>query len=88
MAPGDSIEISVTLANLNGIIDLSTFQWEPEEIISIIKNERDVLCYNRDIKIMQRKGDRKTKVHCDINRICELEDAVPEWITLGPLQRD
>lgn len=37
---------------------------------------------------MQRHGDRKTKVHADINRICELEDAVPEWTLLGPKARD
>ncbi len=88
MSPGDIIEIAVGLANLNGIVELDTFEWEDEEFLKISKNERDVLCYNRDVKIMQRFGDRKTKVHCDINRICELEDAVPEWITLGPLERD
>jgi hypothetical protein len=27
-------------------------------------------------------------VLCDINRICELEDAVPEWIKLGATERD
>ena len=37
---------------------------------------------------MQRKNDRKTKVHCDINRICEVEDGVPEWIKVGTMLRD
>mmetsp|Transcript_41946 Transcript_41946/g.40257 ORF Transcript_41946/g.40257 Transcript_41946/m.40257 type:complete len:107 (-) Transcript_41946:384-704(-) len=88
MCPGDIIEIAVCISNLNGIVNLNTFEWDPEEFLKIIANEKDVLTYNRDVKIMQRMGDRKTKVHCDINRICELEDAVPEWITLGPLIRD
>lgn len=25
---------------------------------------------------------------CNTNRICEVEDAVPEWINVGPLARD
>jgi hypothetical protein len=88
MSPGDTIEIAICLSNLNGIVNLDTFEWEAEEIVKINPNEKDVLCYNRDVKIMQHKGDRKTKVHCDTNRICELEDAVPEWVTLGSLLRD
>ena len=57
-------------------------------MFSIPKNERDPLVYNRDIKIMTNRGDRKTKVHCNINRICEVEDAVPEWIHVGKEFRD
>lgn len=86
--PGDSIEIAVCIVNLNGIVDVNKFDWEPENIVKINKNDKDVLIYNRDVKIMQRFGDRKTKVLCDINRICEVEDAVPEWITLGATLRD
>ena len=41
------------------------------------------MSYDRDIKLLFNKNDRKTKVHCNINRICEVEDAVPEWIKLG-----
>lgn len=26
-----------------------------------------------------RKGDSSIKIYCDLNRICELEDAVVEW---------
>lgn len=26
------------------------------------------------------KGDRKRKVVCNVNRICELEDCVVDWI--------
>jgi hypothetical protein len=88
MAPGDIIEIAICLSNLNGIVDLNSLEWEEEQTMKIEHNERDALTYNRDIKIMQRKNDRKTKVHCNTNRICEVEDAVVEWITLGHELRD
>lgn len=79
MAPGDLIEFAVTLYNMNGIVDLATFAWEDPELLKIPPLERDPLTYDRDVKLLQRKNDRKTKVHCNINRICEVEDAVPEW---------
>jgi hypothetical protein len=40
------------------------------------------LSYNREVKLMERKNDMKTKVHCNTNRICEVEDAVVEWIAV------
>ena len=70
------------------MIDLSSLEWDFPQIIPINQNEKDALTYNRDIKLMQRKNDRKTKVHCDINRICEVEDGVPEWIKVGTMLRD
>jgi hypothetical protein len=86
MSPGDIIEFAVCIFNMNGVIDLKTLVWELPELISISKNEKDPLSYNRDLKILQRKNDRKTKVHCNTNRICEVEDAVVEWI--NPSARD
>lgn len=88
MSPGDIIEFAVCLYNMNGLVDIDTFQWENIELFKIQKNERDPLIYNRDLKILKNKNDRKTKVHCNINRICEVEDAVPEWITVGKELRD
>lgn len=88
MAPGDLIEFAVCLYNMNGLVDLSTFDWEAPELLSIPATERDPLAYDRDVKLLSRKNDRKTKVHCNINRICEVEDAVPEWLKLGLNQRD
>jgi len=52
MSPGDTIEIAVCLSNLTGLVNLNSFEWHPEEFIKINSNERDVLCYNRDVKIM------------------------------------
>lgn len=88
MSPGDIIEFAVCLYNMNGIVDLDKFSWENIELFKIQKNERDPLIYNRDLKILKHKNDRKTKVHCNLNRICEVEDAVPEWITVGKEFRD
>ena len=31
-----------------------------------------------------RKLDRKMKVMCNTNRLCEIEDAVVEWISVSP----
>jgi hypothetical protein len=32
--------------------------------------------------MLENKNDRKLKVHCNTNRLCELEDAVVEWINI------
>lgn len=83
MAPGDSIEFAVCLANMNGIVNLSTLSWRPPVLMDIEENESDALTYNREVKLMQMKGDRRTKVYCNTNRICEVEDAVVEWINVS-----
>ena len=88
MAPGDTIELAVSILNLNGLVDLQNFKWHPLEKLDIPKNDRDALNYDRDIKILYNMNDRKTKVHCNTNRICEVEDAVPEWIVAGKEFRD
>ena len=33
------------------------------------------------------KGDRKVKVHCNTNRLCEVEDAVVEWINVSHIDQ-
>ncbi len=88
MAPGDLIEFAVCLYNMNGLVDLSSFEWEAPELLAIPATERNALIYDRDMKLLSHKNDRKTKVHCNINRICEVEDAVPEWLKLGHNLRD
>lgn len=52
MSPGDIIEFAVTVGNMNGLVDLESIQWEDIEILNINKNERDVLVYNRDEKLI------------------------------------
>ena len=83
MSPGDIIEIAVCLYNMNGLVDIDSIEWDPIEIFNIPQIERNALTYNRDYKLLAHKNDRKTKVHCNINRICEVEDAVPEWIKIS-----
>ena len=88
MSPGDFIEFAICIYNMNGLVDLTTLDWNPPELLKIPATEKDPLAYDRDIKLLQKKNDRKTKVHCNINRICEVEDAEPEWIKLGRELRD
>ena len=73
---------------MNGLVDVDCLTWNTPETLNIPSTERDPLSYNRDIKLLSHKNDRKTKVHCNINRICEIEDAVPEWIKIGNQVRD
>lgn len=67
---------------MNGIVDLNTFKWHPPMAVEIPAHEKDALNYNRDAKMQLNKNDRKLKVHCNTNRICEVEDAVVEWINV------
>ena len=67
---------------MHGLVDLSTLQWRRPEILEIPSYERDALTYNRDAKMQMNRNDRKLKVHCNTNRICEVEDAVVEWINV------
>jgi hypothetical protein len=39
-----------------------------------------VVNYNYDFaRKLLKKGESSIKINCDLNRICELEDAVVEW---------
>lgn len=84
MSPGDLIEFTICLANMNGNVDLHTLTWEKPELIEICQNERDALSYNRDIKLLSAL-DRKVKVQCNTNRLCEVEDAVVDWIPVSQI---
>jgi hypothetical protein len=72
---------------MNGLINLSSLKWEKPELLPIPSNERNVLVYNKDVKALLYRGEkRKTKkVICNTNRICEVEDAVVEWIPISRL---
>ncbi len=67
---------------MNGIVDLSSLLWRAPVALDLPINEKDALSYNREGKIAQNRNDRKTKVHCNTNRLCEIEDAVSEWMEL------
>jgi hypothetical protein len=67
---------------MHGIVDLQHFKWKPPMRVDIPIHEKDALTYNRDAKMQLNRNDRKLKVHCNTNRICEVEDAVVEWINV------
>ena len=72
---GDSIEFSITLANLNGFVEW--LQWEPatfEETPTV-----SALTYDKDWTKRLFFSHSSQKIYCDLNRICELEDAIVEW---------
>lgn len=49
------LEFSVCLYNLNGLIDLHTFEWDAPEFLSIPSNEKNPLVYNKDVKALLYK---------------------------------
>jgi len=67
---------------MNGNVDLASLTWERPQLIEICPNEKDALSYNRDIKLLSAL-DRKVKVQCNTNRLCEVEDAVVDWISVS-----
>lgn len=87
MQPGDIIEFAICIANLNGLINLDSIVFEALDIIPISPNERNALVYNKDVKALIYKNEkRKTKkVVCNTNRICEVEDSVVEWLSVSKL---
>ncbi|CDW80022.1 UNKNOWN [Stylonychia lemnae] len=87
VSPGDIIEFAVCLYNMNGIINIDSFQWEQPQLLLIPQNEKNPLVYNKDVKALQYKDKRKSKLYANTNRICELEDAVVEWIPISKSQK-
>ncbi len=87
--PGDIVEFAICLANLNGLINLESLIFEELEVIPISSNERNALVYNKDVKALIYKNEkRKTKkVVCNTNRICEVEDSVVEWLSVSKLNQ-
>lgn len=72
---GDTINFGVTLVNLNGFVRGVT--WEKPVLIPTPKT--DFLSYDRDkLKWLFFKLS-SVKIHCDLNRICQIEDAAAEW---------
>ena len=72
---GDSIEFSITIANLSGFIEW--LEWEPV-LITEAPNVSS-LTYDKDLINSLFFKHSSQKIFCDLNRICELEDAIVEW---------
>lgn len=86
MCINDVIQFSYSLISLQGVV--SEILWEAPVITETPK--QSVLNYNKDwvrkTKFF-RFGDSSIKICCDLNRICELEDAVVEWYEEAYYQR-
>ena len=72
------------MLNLGGLIDLSSLAFKEAEASKTV--EENALTYNRDVKRMLINDRGKNKVYCDINRVCEIEDASVEWLDVTPKQ--
>ena len=75
IAEGDTIEFSITLANLSGFIEW--IEWEAP-LITEAPNI-SALTYDKDLIKSLFFTYSSQKIYCDLNRICELEDAIVEW---------
>ncbi len=45
-----------------------------------------VLTYDKDRDLALKGGDKIRKIHCDLSRICEVEDSVCEWYDIRYLR--
>ena len=52
VSPGDIIEFTVCLANMNGIVDLGSLLWRSPSLMDFPVFDKDCLSYNREFKIM------------------------------------
>jgi hypothetical protein len=75
ISEGDSIEFSVTVANLSGFLEW--LEWEPCHITEA--PNVSALTYDKDLIKSLFFRHTSQKIFCDLNRICELEDATVEW---------
>lgn len=59
------------------MLDLDSVEWfEP---YLTVPTKETVLTYDKDRDLMAKGGDKMRKIHCDLSRICEVEDSVCEW---------
>lgn len=87
LAPKDRINIGFCIYNLNGFVDMATAAWQHPQIVSMDENMVDFLQYNRDKQIQMFNNPRNVKhfkILCDIDRVCDVEDSVYDWIPYDP----
>lgn len=67
---------------MNGFVDVESVEWAKVTFPSIDNNMKDFLDYNRELQIMNMnpKTLRGRKILCDIDRVCDVEDSVYDWI--------
>lgn len=73
----DTVEICVNLSSMQGLLKLDSVEWfDPYLTNPTIET---VLTYDKDHHHLPKNNDRIMKIHCDLSRICEVEDSVCEW---------
>ena len=73
----DTVEISVNFSSMQGMVDLDTIEWFDPYLT--VPSKDTVLNYDKDKDLAEKGGDKMRKIHCDLSRICEVEDSVCEW---------
>lgn len=61
---------------MQGLVDVPSIKWMKPRLSKTPTDS--VLNYNKDLMIGP-DTNRAQKIYADLNRICELEDAVVEW---------
>ena len=72
---GDVIEIAVNFFSLQGLLDIASVEWFIPQLTE--PSKETVLNYDKDRH--HQHPDRIMKIHCDLSRICMVEDSVVEW---------
>ena len=73
---GDEIEFAINYFNMQGVLDLQSVEWFAPHMTR--QPSHTALNYDA-AKQSQDKTDKIVKIHCDLSRICEVEDTVVEW---------
>ena len=59
------------------MLDLESLEWFDPYLT--VPTKETVLTYDKDRDLAAKGGDKMRKIHCDLSRICEVEDSVCEW---------
>jgi hypothetical protein len=62
---------------MQGLLDTTSIEWF-DPFLSV-PSQVTVLNYDKDRDLALKGGDKIRKIHCDLSRICEVEDLVCEW---------
>jgi hypothetical protein len=67
---------------------MNSIKWSRPLFANVDHDMRDFMKYNRDTQIekfLTPKLARGHKILCDIDRICDIEDSVYDWIKYDPI---
>ena len=84
---GDVIELAMNVVSLQGFV--KSVEWEK----AAVQDTPHITQYSRDAQqfglpaSLSAVGNASVKVFCDLNRVCEIEDAVVEWYEEAFYQR-